>query len=229
MIVRAVLFDLFETLVTESETRPAGVSSRAGVLGCEREAFRTQWKAVRPAVMSGRIPFRQALRDIATGLGGYPEDAILQRIRDERVQIKAEPFARIEPHVLMMLDRLRGRNLRLAVVSNCFAEDIVAWPRCSLSSRFDCTVFSCEVGLAKPDPAIYVEATRRLGIDDVAEAWFVGDGADDELLGAEHAGLRAFKALWFLRRWPHFREEPRSISSLSTVDEFVSVVESTCL
>jgi FMN phosphatase YigB (HAD superfamily) len=228
LILRAVLFDLFETLVTESETRPAGVSSRAAALGCEREAFRTHWKGVRPAVLSGRVSFCQALRDIATGLGSDPDDAILQRIRDERILVKAEPFAGVEPEVLMMLDRLRSRNLRVGIISNCFVEDIVAWPRCSLSSRVDCTLFSCEAGLAKPDPAIYVEAARRLDVD-VSEAWFIGDGADDELSGAGRAGLRAFKALWFLRRWPHFSEEPRSISSVSTIDEFVSIVESTRL
>src|SRR5438067_7380251 len=61
-----VLFDLFETLVTESVTRPFSVSSLASEFGCECEAFRTQWKAVRPAVILGRLSFRQALRDIAT-------------------------------------------------------------------------------------------------------------------------------------------------------------------
>jgi putative hydrolase of the HAD superfamily len=61
--------------------------------------------------------------------------------------------------------------------------------------------------LAKPDPAIYIEATRRLQVD-ACHTWFIGDGGSDELTGAMQAGLRAFRALWFLRRWPHVREEP---------------------
>ena len=200
--MRSVVFDLFETLVTESGTRPAGVSSLAPRLGCEREAFRRRWKALRLDVTLGRLSFRQALSDIATELGGHAEAATLQRMCDERIRVKAEALTEVEPQVLVMLDALRSRDVRLGVISNCFAEDVAAWPKCPLASRFDCSVLSFEVGLAKPDPEIYVEATRRLHVD-VSEAWFVGDGADDELLGAEKAGLRAFRALWFLKRWPH--------------------------
>lgn len=37
-----------------------------------------------------------------------------------------------------------------------------------------------EIGLAKPDPKIYLEATDRLGVD-AADTWFVGDGMHEEL------------------------------------------------
>jgi HAD superfamily hydrolase (TIGR01549 family) len=227
-MTRAVLFDLFETLVTESMTRPTGVSSLAPEFGCEREAFRRQWKALRPAVTVGQLSFRQALGDIATTLGGHAEEATLQRLSEERMRTKAEAFTHIDDQVVGMVDYLRSRNVRLGVISNCFAEDVAAWPHCSLSSRFDCTAFSCEVGLAKPDPCIYVEAIRRLAADP-SETWFIGDGGSDELSGAEHAGLRAFKALWFLRRWPHYREEPHSAASFASVDDLVHAVEQASL
>ena len=223
-MTKAIIFDLFETLITESGTRPAGVSSRASRLGCEREAFRGLWKALRPEVITGRIAFRQALGEITSRLGGAADDATLRELGEERVRIKAEAFARIEPPILAMLDGLRDRHVRLGVVSNCFAEDVAAWPTCVLAARFDCAVFSCEVGLAKPDPEIYREAARRLAVD-ASEAWFVGDGQDDELRGAEQAGLRAWKALWFLRRWPHFRAEAPDASSIETVEDVVRLTE----
>ena len=217
-MVRAVLFDLFETLVTESRTRPSGVSSLAPDLRCERAAFRRQWQALRPAVQIGRVSFGQALRDITTALGGHADDATLQRICDERVRAKAKPLAHVEHEILMMLDYLRGRDVRLGVVSNCFAEDVAAWSQCSLACYFGCTVFSFEVGVAKPNPEIYAEATRRLGVA-VSDTWFVGDGAQEELSGAEQAGLRAFRALWFLRRWPTSRtsrRRPRAFQTSTT-------------
>jgi putative hydrolase of the HAD superfamily len=223
-MVRAVLFDLFETLITESRTRPAGVSALAADFGCEREAFRRHWKTLRPAVMVGRVSFRQALCDIAIRVGGHPEDATLQRACDERIRVKGEALTHIEPQIVTMLDHFRSQGLRLGIVSNCLAEDVVGWPQCSLASRFDCTVFSFEVGLAKPDPEIYAGAAKRLRVD-VSEAWFIGDGAHEELSGAEQAGLRAFRALWFLKRWPHFSEEARSTTSMASVENFVSVVE----
>jgi FMN phosphatase YigB (HAD superfamily) len=40
------------------------------------------------------------------------------------------------------------------------------------------------------------------------QALFVGDGADEELEGAHAAGLAAFRALWFVSRWPHATIQP---------------------
>jgi HAD superfamily hydrolase (TIGR01509 family) len=223
-MVRAVLFDLFETLVTESRTQPAGASTLGPELGCERDAFRAQWRVSRQDVVVGRLSFRQALAAIAAGLGRQSEEAALRRIEEDRILAKAGAFDPIEPAVLRMVSDLRSRGLRLGVVSNCFAEDVAVWPRCSLAPYFDCRVFSFEVGLAKPDPEIYREGARRLGVD-VADTWFVGDGMHEELSGAEHAGLRAFRALWFLRRWPNFREEPCSAASVASIEDLMRLVE----
>jgi HAD superfamily hydrolase (TIGR01509 family) len=228
-MIDAVLFDLFETLITESRTRPAGMASRAAELGCDRGAFRDLWRAARPVVITGQISFRQSLGDITTRLGSPWDDATCRMLSEERARIKAEAFAEIEPQMLAMLDDLRSRNIRLGVVSNCFAEDVLAWPRSAFATRFDCTVFSCEMGLAKPDTAIYREAVRRLDVD-VSRTWFIGDGQDDELRGAEQAGLRVWKALWFLRKWPHFQDDAdaaaeSSVGTIGTVQEFVRLVE----
>ena len=78
-------------------------------------------------------------------------------------------------------------------------------------------------GLTKPDPEIYLKATRELGVEPDA-AIFIGDGVDGELVGAGRAGLRAFRADWFSSRWPHVRSSdggvglanPREVLSLAT-------------
>jgi len=223
-VVRTILFDLYETLVTESGTRPPGVSSLAPALGCDREAFRRHWKDSRPAVTIGRLSFREALSDITATLGNPADAVTLERLREQRVRTKTAPFEQIEDQVVAMLDGLRRRGLRLGVVSNCCAEDVAAWAHSPLASRVDCTAFSFELGLMKPDPEIYREAVRRLRAD-VSETWFIGDGGDDELLGAERAGLRAFRAPWFLKRWPHYRQHVAPVASVATVEEFVALVE----
>jgi putative hydrolase of the HAD superfamily len=223
-MVKAVLFDLFETLVTESRTRPPGVSSLAPSLGCERDAFRREWKARRPDVTTGRLSFRQAIKDVTSALGCPADESTLQKICEQRLRAKAEPFEQIEDHIIFMVDGLRSRGLRLGVVSNCIAEDVAAWPHSPIAARVGCAVFSFEAGLAKPDPEIYRVATRRLNVD-VAHTWFVGDGESDELSGAEHAGLRPLRATWFLRRWPHFRDEPGAFAHVTTTVELVTLVE----
>jgi putative hydrolase of the HAD superfamily len=105
-------------------------------------------------------------------------------------------FQRFDPVAFGVLCQLGNLGCRLAVVSNCFAEDVEAWPRCPAAECFDTAVFSFEVGTAKPEPHIYLEAIERLGVD-VSNTVFIGDGGDDELLGAERAGLRAAQATWF--------------------------------
>jgi putative hydrolase of the HAD superfamily len=54
----------------------------------------------------------------------------------------------------------------------------------------DVEVFSCEVGLRKPDPRIYRLAAERLGVDP-ERCLYVGDGAYGELSGAAAVGMHA--------------------------------------
>ena len=49
-------------------------------------------------------------------------------------------------------------------------------------------VFSCSVGLKKPDHRIYEVACRGLNVEP-ADCLYVGDGSDRELTGAVEAGM----------------------------------------
>jgi len=53
--------------------------------------------------------------------------------------------------------------------------------------------------LRKPDPRIYQLALEQLGVDP-GEAIFVGDGANDELAGADRVGMRAVQ-VWKRDDW----------------------------
>jgi putative hydrolase of the HAD superfamily len=75
---------------------------------------------------------------------------------------------------------------------------VLAWSTCPLAPQFQSTVFSCAEGVAKPDPEIYLRAVRQLSARP-ATTLFIGDGGDDELTGAERAGLRACRAAWFVK------------------------------
>jgi FMN phosphatase YigB (HAD superfamily) len=203
-MIRAVLFDLFETLVTEYPGPPTRASSLGPVLGLEREAYRVLWKARRPRIVVGTLSFRDALTEISTALTGSADAAAIQRICEQRVGEKVVVFRQVDADIAAMIGALRARGLRLAVISNGFAEDVRGWPTWPLAREFQCTLFSCESGIAKPDPQIYLNATRALGVESDA-AIYIGDGGDSELQGAEDAGLRAFRADWFARNWPHTR------------------------
>jgi putative hydrolase of the HAD superfamily len=194
-MIKAVLFDLFETLITESRLQPTRASRLGERLGFEQEAFRVAWKARRQRVVLGQLSFAEALTDISTTLGGV-DAAAIQRLCEQRIREKAAAYAHVDEEIVKLIADLRGCGVELAIISNCFKEDVLEWSTCPLARGFQCTLFSFGEGVAKPNPEIYLRAIRRLGVEP-ATAVFIGDGADNELAGAERAGLRAFRALWF--------------------------------
>jgi putative hydrolase of the HAD superfamily len=206
-MISVVLFDLFETLVTESTIQPTRASSLAAALGLEERAYRAEWKKRRPLIVRGEMSFIEALTGICGSLAGRVDGAAINRIREQRVQEKAIVYARIHSGVASVISKLADRGIALAVVSNGFEEDVLGWPSCSLAPRFERAVFSCRERVAKPDPEIYLRALGRLRVNPSA-AMYIGDGADDELTGAERAGLQVRRAAWFVGEGPRHGSWP---------------------
>ncbi len=94
------------------------------------------------------------------------------------------------PDVLPCLDTLEARGLPAAVVSNWDSRLHGLLVGLGLGGRFRFVLTSAEFGAEKPDPSIFQEAVRRLGLDAGAVA-HVGDLVRDDLQGARTAGLRA--------------------------------------
>ncbi len=81
-------------------------------------------------------------------------------------------------------------------------------------------MFSYAEHVAKPDPEIYLRTARRLGTKP-ATAVYIGDGADNELAGAERAGLRTGRAAWYVRDAPEKRMWPE----LSNPEDVLKFIE----
>jgi putative hydrolase of the HAD superfamily len=179
-----------------------------------------EWKARRARIVLGQVSFAEALTEICQTLTGSADTGAIQRVCKQRVREKAAAYARIDDEVTALITDLARRGIGLAVISNGFEEDVRPWSHCSLAREFQCTVFSCVEGVAKPDPEIYLRAVRRLGVQP-ATAVYVGDGADDELGGAERAGVRAYRAAWFVRRspqkvpWPELTDREDVLKSVA--------------
>jgi len=98
-----------------------------------------------------------------------------------------------------LLEALRNRGLRLALVSNTASPDWLLRPvleRQGLVERVDAIVLSSEVGKRKPHPEMFERALAELEVRP-EEALFVGDRLDADVLGASRAGMRTVQALWF--------------------------------
>ena len=95
------------------------------------------------------------------------------------------------PDVFEVLTALKTRY-RLGVISNTVgsgdAELADALEKAGILGLIDAMVTSRDFGKAKPDPAIYVEGARRLGVP-LDETVMVGDRLDTDVAGALNAGI----------------------------------------
>jgi putative hydrolase of the HAD superfamily len=181
-VTRAVVFDLWDTLVDFDIAGGRAFQDKvAARLGRDPEEFAALWYEGRARRESG------SLRDYLLMLGANGA------VADEVVTLRREStraMLRPRPGAVETLRELCERGLRLGLISVCSGDVPEVWDETPFVGLFDSTVFSCFVGMRKPDPRIYLLACEELGIEP-AEAIFVGDGANDELAGAERVGMRA--------------------------------------
>lgn len=93
------------------------------------------------------------------------------------------------PEVPEALHRLKTLGFPLAVVSNWQCGLRHFCTELGITDGVDHVVASAEVGAAKPDPAIFREACRRLAVPP-RQALHVGDSFVDDLEGGRAAGLQ---------------------------------------
>ena len=89
---------------------------------------------------------------------------------------------------LPVLDELRGRGLRLGLVSNT-SRDLEAFV-VHHRLEVDVAIGSRAFGKTKPDPTIFRAALDRLAVEPGAAA-MVGDSVEDDIEGALALGMRA--------------------------------------
>ena len=87
-----------------------------------------------------------------------------------------------------VLSRLRHR-VALGVISNFYGNVARILDEAGVAPLLTTIVDSNRVGLSKPDPAIFALAVRRVGCAP-AEALYVGDSFEKDIIGARRAGLR---------------------------------------
>ena len=213
MSYRAILFDLFDTLVLFHRERLPAVQVNGKVIHTTAGHLHAAFRAFAPAV---ELPmFMDALfwswqeaerirgeahREVAAperfdmlfGRLGFGADALPAEAREVLLATHMRELSRAvecpDHHARLLTDL--GRAFRLAVVSNFdYAPTCRAiLEREGIARLLDTVVISDEVGWRKPKPIIFETALRRLGLRP-DEALFVGDRADIDVIGARSVGM----------------------------------------
>ena len=202
---KAVIFDLFETLITEWGHEKYTKRKMCADLGVDKDCFDPFWNEKGEDRYLGKIDFEGSILYAGSRMGVEIDAETLALVLRKRMAAKAASFDHILPEVFDMLNALRDRGLKTAIVSNCSSEEVQVLRESELYRYFDEVILSYEVGMKKPDLPIYEEAVSRLGVK-AEDCLFVGDGGSDELPGARNAGMTALQAKWYTNQFPQKRE-----------------------
>lgn len=208
-MIRAVIFDMYETLITHYACPLYFGAEMAADAGVDEASFLALWRATDEARTMGRMTLEQALRDIFRGLPVRDGEATVQRLCSRRLATKRECFRHLHPGVLPMLDGLRDAGLRIGLISNCYDEEAVAIRESVLFPYFDAAMLSCEQGIGKPDPAIFERCMEALDVT-AKECLYVGDGGSRELETARSLGMTVMQALWYMTDNPMQTVAPKA-------------------
>lgn len=205
MAYKAVIFDLFETLITEWGHKKYTKSEMCSDLGVEREAFDRYWDEKEKERYSGGISFKDSILYVCEKCGKSVDDLTVCKMIDKRVQTKSVCFEYVNPDVYQLLENLKKAGMRLGIISNCSSEEVNAIRESRICKYFDQIILSYEVRMQKPEIRIYQEAANLLGVAK-SECIFVGDGGSHELEGAKMAGMEAVQAKWYTNQLPYKRD-----------------------
>ena len=181
--MRAVIFDLWNTIAVWPEDLWAETRPRvAEHLGLSAEEFESRWYGELAHMReTGPMGAVLALFDLSA------DDA--ERVTALRREVTRKGLVPV-PGAVETIAALRERGLKTGLITVCSEDVVNLWEETDFHGLFDAEVFSAAVGLRKPDPEIYRIALEKLGVA-AEDAVFVGDGANDELAGAERVGMTA--------------------------------------
>ena len=207
MSIQAVIFDMYETLVTQFCSPLHYGTQIAEDLGLRPEEFLPGWRATEEERATGKLTLEDTMERLMKAHGIYTPE-LHRQVVEKRIAIQADCFRHLHHGILPMLSGLKERGIRIGLITNCFSEEAKLIRESELFPCFDASCLSWEEGVRKPAPAIYRTCLRRLGIAP-ENCLYVGDGGSFELETARSLGIQAVQATWY--RQPAFEHKQAAI------------------
>jgi len=196
--LRAVLFDAGNTLVYVDPRRAGALLAAgggAGDLDAVRSAELEARRLLQDRVADGHIGMEPEIWreyfDTFFRAAGVPDERVMEvgrALRDEHA--RDHLWTWVEDGTRDALELLADAGLRLAVISNADGRVEGVLERVGLRDLFEFVLDSEVVGVAKPDPRIFLEACRRLELKPAA-CLYVGDLRPVDYVGARRVGMDA--------------------------------------
>lgn len=224
-MIRAVIFDMFETLITHYQCPLYFGSQMAEDAGIPEERFQLLWRPSEYDRSIGKVTLEEVLESILRE-NHYYSEKLLRELTEKRTETKRECFRHLHPEIIPMLSQIKDRGILIGLLSNCYLEEAGVIRKSALFPYFDAAFLSCEQGMIKPDPAFFEKCMKKLSVN-AEECLYVGDGGSFELETAKSLGMKAVQAAWYLKegsiqpsgRKPDFLQVERPLDILSYIKE----------
>jgi putative hydrolase of the HAD superfamily len=108
----------------------------------------------------------------------------------ELIAMDDAQWTRVNDDMLHLARQLKEAGVKIAILSN-MQSDMLKVMRAKFAwlPEFDTQMYSCEIGMVKPEREFYLECARRLGVEP-AQSLFLDD-KDKNIVGAAKAGMHA--------------------------------------
>ena len=191
MKLRAVIFDLFGTLVDDFVSATAPMNAEmATALNMPLEQFKLHWGQASGLRIIGEFQtVESSIEHVCRLIDVVPTaeqiaNAVKIRLRYIRQALTPRPIA------IATLAHLKELGCKIGLLSNCSIEIPILWSETEFAALVESPVFSARVRLRKPDPRIYHLTCERLGVMPEGSL-YVADGENHELAAAAKVGLHA--------------------------------------
>lgn len=196
-MIRAVIFDMFETLITHYSSPLYFGAQMAADIGISEEKFQSLWRMTENDRTIGKVTLEEVLEMILRESQCYSQK-LLKEITEKRIAAKEECFKHLHTEILPMLEQLKEKGVLIGLISNCFSEEAVVIRKSQLFPYFDAVFLSYEQGVQKPDEEIFKRCIDELGVN-AGQCIYIGDGGSRELEAAKSLGMNAVQAVWYLK------------------------------
>lgn len=223
-MTRAVIFDMYETLITHFNTPLYFGAQMAQEAGIPIEKFLPLWRSTEDDRTVGKLALEEVLSMILKENHCYSE-ALVNKMAEKRTATKVELFKHLHSEIIPMLQALKEKGILIGLISNCYFEEASVIRKSQLFPYFDGVYLSCEQGVKKPDEEIFRRCMEELSVQP-EECVYVGDGGSYELETAKGLGMKAVQAVWYLKegsgqptgRMPEFPQAESPIEVLKYLE-----------
>jgi HAD superfamily hydrolase (TIGR01509 family) len=187
-MIKACLVDVYDTILASAF--PERQQELAALAGVEPGTWRTEWLRLSLDRDVGALSMAAAFEQTLAACGLDPDPVLVASL----VALDADLIVRyttVFADTVPFLAKVRAAGAGIALVSNCAENTRAMLAAKGLLDLADAAILSCEAGIAKPDPEIYLLATQALGISP-ADAVMLDD-QPRFCAGASAAGLRAIQ------------------------------------